>query len=424
MIPSPYATAEPGNEAEALLFELFPFIIVTDASLTVRRWGRLASTLAPELEPEQSLLSIFELHGVRHDDTKIDRDTWRSNRPIVLKHRWHSERVLKGQLQFHGKQALYFLGWPVVTRADDLANLGVRLKDIPPHNHLSDLLLVLRNSQLTLADADQLTQRARQRSRELEVLNERLRGEAELVRARQAAEAASDAKSRFLSHVSHELRTPMNAILGYAEMLVDGYYGTVPQTAASVLERMQVNGRHLLDLINKILDMSVIEAGQLTLSLASYDVRATCGKVVAATEGLAAQKGLAFVAEIDPDMGEITGDELRVTQVMINLVGNAIKFTSAGTITFVARRETDSIVIEVRDTGPGIAPQDQARIFRDFQQVKLPGGVTVGAGLGLSIASKIVALHGGSMGVESKIGEGSTFRVTLPISVRESGPTI
>jgi signal transduction histidine kinase len=216
----------------------------------------------------------------------------------------------------------------------------------------------------------------------------------------------------------------MNAILGYAEMLVDGYYGTVPQTAASVLERMQVNGRHLLDLINKILDMSVIEAGQLTLSLASYDVRATCGKVVAATEGLAAQKGLAFVAEIDPDMGEITGDELRVTQVMINLVGNAIKFTSAGTITFVARRETDSIVIEVRDTGPGIAPQDQARIFRDFQQVKLPGGVTVGAGLGLSIASKIVALHGGSMGVESKIGEGSTFRVTLPISVRESGPTI
>jgi len=423
MIPSPYATAEPGNETETLLFELFPFIIVTDASLTVHRWGRLASVLAPELEPERSLLEVFELQGVRRDDTRIDPATWRSSRPIVLKHRQHTERVLRGQLQFHGDHTLYFLGWPVVTRADDLVSLGIKLKEIPPHNNLSDLLLVLRNSQLTLADADQLTQKARERSRELEALNERLRGEAELVRARQAAEAASDAKSRFLSHVSHELRTPMNAILGYSEMLVDGYYGAIPQTAASVLERMQVNGRHLLDLINKILDMSVIEAGQLTLSIARYDFRATCQKVVAATEGLATQKGLVFVTKIDPELGEVTGDELRVTQVMINLIGNAIKFTSTGSVTVIARRDSGNVLIEISDTGPGIAPQDQARIFKDFQQVRLPGGVTVGAGLGLSIASKIVALHGGTMGVESTIGEGSTFRVTLPISVPESEPT-
>jgi len=190
-----------------------------------------------------------------------------------------------------------------------------------------------------------------------------------------------------------------------------------------VLERMQVNGRHLLDLINKILDMSVIEAGQLTLSIARYDFRATCQKVVAATEGLATQKGLVFVTKIDPELAEVTGDELRVTQVMINLIGNAIKFTSTGSVTVIARRDSGNVLIEISDTGPGIAPQDQARIFKDFQQVRLPGGVTVGAGLGLSIASKIVALHGGTMGVESTIGEGSTFRVTLPISVPESEPT-
>lgn len=421
MIPSPSATTEPANAAEALLFDLFPFIIVTDASLIVHRWGRLATTLAPDLKAEKSLLEIFELLGARHEDTKIARENQHPNRPLVLQHRVHSERVLKGQLLPHGEQALYFLGWPVVTRADDLTNLGVKLKDIPPHNHLSDLLLVLRNSQLTLADANQLTQKARQRTHELQVLNERLLGEAELVRARQAAEAASDAKSRFLSHVSHELRTPMSAILGYAEMLADGYYGAIPPTVANVLERMQVNGRHLLDLINKIVDMSVIEAGQLTLSLGRYDVRLTCAKVVGATEGLAAQKGLTFVTQIDPELGEIIGDELRVTQVMINLIGNAIKFTSVGTITLAARRDAESIVIEVRDTGPGIAPRDQARIFKDFQQVKLPGGVTVGAGLGLSIASKIVALHGGSMEVESTIGEGSTFRVTLPTNAQPPG---
>jgi len=417
MTPSPFATPEPSNDTEALLFELFPFIIVTDASLTVRGWGPLTGVMAPELRAEHSLLEVFELRGVRQSDTQIDRATWRPNRSIMLKHRHSPERVLKGQLKFHSEKTLYFLGWPVVTRADDLGRLGVKLQDIPPHNHLSDLLLVLRNSQLTLADADSLTRKARDRSRELEVLNERLRGEAELIRARQAAEAASDAKSRFLSHVSHELRTPMNAILGYSEMLVDGYYGTIPQTAIGVLDRMQGNGRHLLDLIHKMLDMSVIEAGQLTLSVATYDFRATCEKVVAATEGLATQRGLAFAAKIDADVGDVTGDELRVTQVMINLIGNAIKFTASGSVTLAVWREDESVIVEVRDTGPGIAPQDQARIFKDFQQVKLPGGVTVGAGLGLSITSKIVALHGGHMGVESRIGEGSTFRVTLPVNL-------
>lgn len=415
--PSQSDTPESVTEAERLLLELFPFAIVTDDSLTAHRWGRLAKLLIPELEAGLPILDIFETRGIRQGDVGIDRSYWRSNRPVTLKRRRSPGHVLKGQLQLHSGGAVYFLGWPVVTRADDLADFGIRLNDIPPHSNLGDLLLVLRSSQLTLADADRLTRKSRERARELETLNNQLRGEAELIRARQAAEAASDAKSRFLSHVSHELRTPMNAILGYSEMLIDGYYGDVPKTAINVLKRMQVNGRHLLDLINKILDMSVIEAGHLTLSVRRYDFRLTCEKVVAVTESLALQKGLSFSARIEPSIGEVVGDELRMTQVLINLIGNAIKFTNQGSVEFHAWSSADSLVVEVRDTGPGIAPSDQARIFKDFQQVKLPGGVTVGAGLGLSIASKIIGLHGGEIAVHSNIGEGATFRVTLPAVV-------
>ena len=418
MTPSPFATPDTGAETEQLLLELFPFAIVADESLVICGCGRLMSLTVPHLQAGESLRNHFEWVGFTPTGARYERGTWRNTRPVILKPVGQAGPIFKGQLYPHGQNRLYFLVWPVVARADDLVGFGIRLADIPPHNQLSDLLLVLRNSQLTLADANRLNAKAHSQLRELESLNVRLRGEAELIRARQAAEATSDAKSRFLSHVSHELRTPLNAMLGYSEMLVDGYYGDIPPTAVSVLERMQVNGRHLLDLINKILDMSVIEAGQLTLAVRTYDFRSTCLKVVAATEGLAIQKGLVFEADINPDLGETSGDELRVTQVLMNLVGNAIKFTSAGKISFFAWSEGDSVIVEVRDTGPGIAPQDQARIFKDFQQVKLPGGITVGAGLGLSIASKIVALHRGAIDLQSTPGEGSTFRLTLPRQYR------
>jgi len=412
--PSPSATAETGPEVERTLAELFPFLVVTDAALCVRGLGRLTHKLFPELSLGAALQDFFELGGLADATGRLAPVGTRPGRSTILRRRQAPPIVMKGQWHRHDESRLFFLGWPLVRSAEDLHRLGIRNIDIPPHNHLSDLLLVLRSSEMTLADAAELTRRASERARELERLNERLRGESELVRARQAAEAASDAKSRFLSHFSHELRTPMNAILGYAEMLVDGYYGDMPQTAVTVLERMQINGRHLLELINKILDLSVIEAGQMTLSVRAFDLRATCDSIVAATLGLAAQKGLEYSATIHPDLGTIEGDELRVTQVLINLIGNAIKFTSAGAVQFAAWPGEDDVTLEVRDTGPGIAPEDQERIFKAFQQVKLPGGVTVGAGLGLAIASKIIALHGGTIEVRSTLGQGSVFRVRLP----------
>src|SRR5262249_22691101 len=220
-------------------------------------------------------------------------------------------------------------------------------------------------------------------------------------------------KSQFLANMSHELRTPLNAILGYAELLVDGIYGELSDKARGVLERVQSNGKHLLGLINDVLDLSKIEAGQLTLAIDDYAMPAIVHAVVTATESLAKAKGLALRASVPPDLPLARGDERRITQVLLNLVGNAIKFTDAGSVTISATAENGSFELAVSDTGPGIAREDQARIFEEFQQLdnsstRRKGGT----GLGLSISKKIVAMHGGIITVESEPGKGSTFHVT------------
>jgi signal transduction histidine kinase len=232
---------------------------------------------------------------------------------------------------------------------------------------------------------------------------------------------ASQHKSQFLANMSHELRTPLNAILGYTELLIDGLYGKLGDKAQSVLERVQTNGKHLLGLINDVLDLAKIEAGQLTLTLTDYAVGAVVQSVVAATESLAKAKGLELRAELAPAMPLGHGDERRLTQVLLNLVGNAIKFTDSGSITVSAVARDGRFKLAVRDTGPGIAAADQARIFEEFQQVdnsstRKKGGT----GLGLSISKKIVEMHGGTITVESELGAGATFRVDLPIRLDDA----
>ncbi len=231
---------------------------------------------------------------------------------------------------------------------------------------------------------------------------------------------ASQHKSQFLANMSHELRTPLNAILGYTELLVDGIYGELSEKARGVLERVQTNGKHLLRLINDVLDLSKIEAGQLTLALDDYSMAAVVKAVVAATESLAQGKGLAFGAAIADGMPFGRGDERRLTQVLLNLVGNAIKFTDEGSVELVAAVVDGAFEVSVRDTGPGIAPPDQRRIFEEFQQVdntntRKKGG----SGLGLAISKRIVEMHGGRLTVESAPGAGSIFRLIIPIRVEE-----
>jgi signal transduction histidine kinase/HAMP domain-containing protein len=231
-------------------------------------------------------------------------------------------------------------------------------------------------------------------------------------------EVASRHKSQFLANMSHELRTPLNAILGYTELIIDSIYGEVPEKIREVLERVEKSGRHLLGLINDVLDLSKIEAGQLTLSLTDYSMHDVVQTVFTAVESLAAEKRLALKVSVPPDLPPAKGDERRLAQVLLNLVGNAIKFTEEGEVRVQAAVSDSGFVVSVADTGPGIAEADQQKIFEEFQQAD--GSSTRkkgGTGLGLSIAKRIIELHGGRIWVESRPGAGSIFRFTVPVRV-------
>src|SRR6516164_2166017 len=233
-------------------------------------------------------------------------------------------------------------------------------------------------------------------------------------------EEASQHKSQFLANMSHELRTPLNAILGYTELMADGAYGELSDTMLGVLKKLEAQGKHLLGLINDVLDLSKIEAGQLVLSLSNYSVKDMMQGVYIAVEPLAGNKKLNFKLEVPPDLPRARGDERRLSQVLLNLVGNAIKFTDTGEVAMKASTANGSYTVAVRDTGPGIAEADQAKIFEEFQQsesthTKAKGGT----GLGLAISKRIIEMHGGRIWVESQPGQGSTFTFTLPIVVEQ-----
>jgi len=231
-------------------------------------------------------------------------------------------------------------------------------------------------------------------------------------------EEASQHKSQFLANMSHELRTPLNAILGYTELMADGAYGEPSEKMLGILKRLEANGKHLLGLINDVLDLSKIEAGQLVLELSDYSVQDIAQTVRSTLEPLAADKKLAFKLELAPELPPGHGDGRRLTQVLINLVGNAIKFTDAGEVAIKAEANNGSFHVSVRDTGPGISAADQTRLFQEFQQAdnaitKKKGGT----GLGLAISKRIIEMHGGRIWVESQLGQGSTFAFTLPVIV-------
>jgi GAF domain-containing protein len=237
-------------------------------------------------------------------------------------------------------------------------------------------------------------------------------------------EVASQHKSQFLANMSHELRTPLNAILGYTELMADGIYGQLPEKTMGVLKRLESNGRHLLGLINDVLDLSKIEAGQLVLDLSDYSLEDIAQTVRSTLEPLAADKKLAFKVEVASKMPAGYGDGRRLTQVLINLVGNAIKFTDAGEVVIKATATDGSFHLSVRDTGPGISAADQAKLFQEFQQAD--NAITRkkgGTGLGLAISKRIVEMHGGKIWVESQVGQGSTFSFTVPVRAVQQAVT-
>jgi signal transduction histidine kinase len=237
----------------------------------------------------------------------------------------------------------------------------------------------------------------------------------ELAKTVDDLEIASQHKNQFVANMSHELRTPLAAILGYAELIQEGFYEPQGPKSLDALTRIRSNGKHLLGLINTVLDIAKIESGQFTLNMTEYAIESVVETVRAATESLAQNKKLTLMTSVDESLPIGLGDEQRLTQVLLNLVGNAIKFTDAGEVSIAAGARNGHFAVSVTDTGPGIPLDQQVRIFEQFHQVdssltKAKGGT----GLGLAIAKQIVEMHGGRIWVESTLGKGSTFQIELP----------
>jgi signal transduction histidine kinase len=229
-------------------------------------------------------------------------------------------------------------------------------------------------------------------------------------------EIANRHKSEFLANMSHELRTPLNAVIGFSEVLLAEMFGTLNDKQSEYLQDIMSSGRHLLSLINDILDLSKIEAGQMELELAAFDLPLALENALTLVRERAGRHGIGLHLTADADLGAVVGDERKIKQVLLNLLSNAVKFTpEGGKVAVRALRADGGVEISVSDTGIGIAPEDQAAIFEEFRQVGSDyARKREGTGLGLALARRFVELHGGRLRVESEIGKGSTFTFSIP----------
>jgi len=230
-------------------------------------------------------------------------------------------------------------------------------------------------------------------------------------------EVASRHKSEFLANMSHELRTPLNAIIGFSEVLSERMFGELNQKQDEYVKDIHSSGRHLLSLINDILDLSKIEAGKMELELSEFDLPAALENAMTLLKERAQRHGIALKLEINPDLGTFRADERKFKQIMLNLLSNAVKFTrEGGSVAVTAKPNGTMIEISVADTGAGITAEDQKSLFEEFKQLGPDRARKAeGTGLGLALTKRFIELHGGAIRVESAIGKGSTFSFTLPI---------
>jgi signal transduction histidine kinase len=230
-------------------------------------------------------------------------------------------------------------------------------------------------------------------------------------------ETANRHKSEFLANMSHELRTPLNAIIGFSEVILKGMAGPVAEDQREFLEDIRDSGKHLLALINDILDLSKIEAGRMELDIARFDMAAAIDSAMTLVRGRADRQGIRLLANIGAEVAEYEGDERKFKQIVLNLLTNAVKFTpEGGVVTLAAARANGAYEVSVKDTGIGIAAEDHDTIFEEFRQVGADHARKAeGTGLGLTLTRRLVELHGGTIRVASASGAGSTFTFTLPI---------
>jgi signal transduction histidine kinase len=264
----------------------------------------------------------------------------------------------------------------------------------------------------TLTTGDELGQFAATFNQMAEAIETRTR---ETDEARAQAERSDKVKSAFLASMSHELRTPLNAVINFTRFVIDGDTGPVNEQQAELLTQVVDSSKHLLTLINDVLDMSKIEAGSLNLFVEdNINLNVILDNVITTGRALINGKPVRLNTDINA-LPLMIGDQQRITQILLNIISNACKFTEEGEITLRARHSDDEVLISVRDTGPGIAPEDQALVFEAFRQTRTSLRQAGGTGLGMPIARSLAEAHGGRLWLESAPGEGSTFYVALPI---------
>jgi signal transduction histidine kinase len=296
------------------------------------------------------------------------------------------------------------LGWRIVGVAQPSVG-SVELESTLVQQRLVRIVLVTLLLIATYVLARSVRRTIRQR-RELAVANVRIAH-------------ANEAKSQFLANMSHELRTPLNAIIGFADVLGQKMFGELNAKQADYVQDIVGSGRHLLTLINDILDLSKVEAGRMTLEPETFSLREALANGMTMVRERAARHGISLSIDVAPDVDLIKADERKVRQVLFNLLSNAVKFTpDDGRITVTAARDDREIRIAVADTGLGIALEDQGHVFEEFAQTNDGRHAGEGTGLGLTLAKRLVELHGGRLWVESQVGKGSTFTFSLPLAER------
>ncbi len=353
---------------------------------------RLRTTVNTDPRVQRALAGL----GLGLDDTLVGRAA-RLRRPLQVVDLTHvADDVHLRTLLENGWLSLVAV--PMIRQDRIVGALVVRRRT--PGEVDDDTLEFLQTfatqSSLALANA-QLYRRLEQQSAELEV--------------------ASQHKSDFLASMSHELRTPLNAIIGFSEVLLERMFGDLNERQEEYLGDIHASGRHLLALLNDVLDLSKVEAGQMVLERQPLDVEALLASTVALVRERAHRHGLTVEATVAEPGLTVQADELRLRQVVLNLVTNAVKFTpDGGRVDVRAERRGDEVAVTVTDTGVGVPEADRARIFESFQQGERSPGTQEGTGLGLTLSRRIVELHGGRMWLDSEVGRGSTFGFTVPVA--------
>jgi len=354
------------------------------------------------------------------------------HRASEIEQRWvqandaHFSSFIAGMLVSADQRRVGEIGLSDAKTGEAMPVEAIAGKILSEHGELTAVVTILHDRREAIEKAklyEQLEQGTQELERKIQAATADIAQQNELLR-RQAIELeqASALKSQFLANMSHEFRTPLNAMLGYTSMLLQGVAGRLEPPVKRQLGRIESNGRHLLTIINEILDISRIEAGRMPLQLSKVKIPELVGEVKAELEPIIMRSKLSVTLDLPRDLKPMTSDRQKVKQILLNLLSNALKFTHHGGVTIAARQQPKerTMTLSVTDTGIGIAPTDQDRVFEDFRQLdNSPTRPYGGTGLGLSICRRLAHMLDGQIAVRSQVGKGSTFTLTLPVKGRK-----